>query len=118
MNTKMVKVLSVQEARELLVGFFAQFLRESDEVSLKEFLREGNHFIPDIPQMSDNEVIEKVGELDIAVQVGLTEDGTDLVLVQTADYIYEAIFDKQNVPPRERKGGSDVAPAEGQSEAA
>ena len=89
----------ITEAREMLVKHFVKFLRDTDEVSLAEFIREGNWNKIDIPKMSDSEVVEKVAELELLAQVKMIASGIDLVLVKTGEYTYKAIWSNEPCDP-------------------
>ena len=95
MNTNKVLILTLEEAKESLVQFWADVL--ADRANTVEQLREGKLSIPDIADYNASQIADQYGELCLGEKLLEQDESLDLVLVQTGDFTYEFGADKNQV---------------------
>lgn len=108
-----VLIWSVQEAREKLGHWTVETIR-NDPKATYEALMDGNlySFAINVPKLTDLEVANTIGELDVAEVDGIAT-GVDIVLIQLGEYKYEAVWDIRNVEPeRLKKLQEEICPVE------
>lgn len=101
MNLQSVIVLSIEEAREALVQFYADTII-NDRPNLVEMIRENrlDRIVPNVPQLTSKQVADLCGELNLFQNLARSKQ-VPQVLVEV-DCTYEIVFDIDNLEPENR----------------
>lgn len=95
-------ILSIQEAKEMLGKFYVDMLI-NDPQHTYEMIVDGSlkKFVPDMIELSPGEIVELLGgdAAGMEVEKLVKKTGAELILVETDDYTYEAIWDARNCDP-------------------
>ncbi len=95
MKLQKVLILSLDEAKEALVQFWADVL--ADRASVVELLQQGKLDIPDFAEMEAAEVANQYGDLCLGDKLLEQDESVDLVVVQVGDWTYECAADRTKV---------------------
>ena len=101
MKTKNVCIMTLEEAREGLCQFYADFMQ--DRCAMVEALRKGElrDIIPNISEMQPNQVVEAYGDLCVGDTFMVEHPEFDMLLIEFDNDQYEmvAIKGQGKAPP-------------------
>ena len=103
MITKKTIIVTMDEAKEALVQFFADVL--ADRAAIVENLREGKIPIPhDLDEIVSDpfKIAEQYGELCLGEELLKSNPDADVVFVQTGEWTYEFAADKNQLHPKDK----------------
>lgn len=103
MNTKLIIVLFLQEAKDALINWYADMII-NDRSNLIDHIKEGKiqDICPDFSNPSFSELIKQIRDLNLGEQF-VTGPDIQQVVIQFAEYAYEIIWDRGNLSPEELK---------------
>jgi len=109
MITRNSAIITVDDAREALIQFWANVL--ADKNAVLEQLRDGALNIPvelvapapDAGIKDPAFVVDQYGELCLGEELIKQNPGVDDVLIRTGDYSFELVATKEQLPPKEKK---------------
>ena len=106
MQTKKCLILTAEEARGILCNWYADMI-VNDRANVLDHVRSGkmDQLIPNVAQMTDQEVANMVGELNAAEEWGVNAH-VEKVLVDLGDNKncnFSEVWDVENIDPKERE---------------
>ena len=95
MKSQKVLIVTVDEAKEALVQFWADVL--ADRAHVVELLQEGKLDIPRLAEMDAAEIASQYSDLCLGDKLLKDDASADLVVVQVGEWSYECAVDKSEM---------------------
>lgn len=110
MQVKSVLVLSVEEAREGLVQWYADTVI-NDRPNLVECIRDNtlNRFVPNLPAFSSEQIAELYGELNVGEKLAIEHKVSQVIVETQPGWDLRLVWDIENLDPKQRKYLAEVA---------